>query len=501
MATEARAPARTPLYAGYALGLLTLVNVLNYLDRNVIFALFGQIKADLGLTDAQLGWLGSARILIFSLAALPFGMLGDLRSRRAVISAGTAVRSAFTAIGGLVTTFPQFFLCRSTVGIGEAACNAPSQSLVADYYPKGRALAMGILAAGIAVGGVLGIWLGGQLGELYGWRVTFMTVGLPGFALAALVARLRDPTREPKAVSLRSSLEEFGLGLTSLGRMFAPSLVGLAIGAVAFLVLDGRYQANSQVDVGAFAAALGLGVAWNIWIWVQKIRACLPEETPLPAMEDMGGAVMELWGAIQSVLNTPTLVYIFIGGALISFGINGMVGWAPTFLNRALGLSTTAGAVLLGKWGLIFGTAGTLFGGWMADVLRRTIPTGRVITGVAGIVIGAPLAIWLVTLRDPAIFVPVFSAAFFFLTWYNGPMAAVIFDVAPPRISATVIGAYVMFIHVAGDAVAFPLVGMLSDRFGIERAILVLPMVALGGGLVVLGALRTLVVDMERAAV
>jgi MFS family permease len=102
------------------------------------------------------------------------------------------------------------------------------------------------------------------------------------------------------------------------------------------------------------------------------------------------------------------------------------------------------------------------------------------------------------TIRDLDLFVPVFCAAFFFLTWFNGPITAVIFDVVPSRISATVVGAYLLFIHLAGDAIAFPLVGALSDRFGIDRAVFVLPSVALVGGVVILGAMGTVSADMLR---
>src|SRR5882672_254693 len=92
----------SPAYAWYALGLLAFINLLNYLDRNVIFALFEPIKRDLSLTDTQLGWLGASYILVFSVAALPFGVISDIRSRKAVIAWGTALFSAFTALGGLV---------------------------------------------------------------------------------------------------------------------------------------------------------------------------------------------------------------------------------------------------------------------------------------------------------------------------------------------------------------------------------------------------------------
>jgi len=203
--------------------------------------------------------------------------------------------------------------------------------------------------------------------------------------------------------------------------------------------------------------------------------------------------------ALRTVLRTPTLVYIFAAGAMISFGLNGIVGWGPTFVSRELDLSAGEAAGLLGKWGLISGTAGTLFGGVLADWLRRRYETARVIVVALGLLFGGPLALWLVTIRDPAQFQAVFALAFFCLSWYNGPMTAVIFDVVPPRISATVAGAYLLFIHLAGDAIAFPLIGSLSDRFGLDRAVLLLPVVSVAGGFVILAAGKYIRRDMARA--
>jgi MFS transporter, Spinster family, sphingosine-1-phosphate transporter len=204
--------------------------------------------------------------------------------------------------------------------------------------------------------------------------------------------------------------------------------------------------------------------------------------------------------SLAVVLRTPTLLYVFAGGALISFGMNGLVGWAPTFMSRELNLTVAKAATLLGTWGLISGIAGALFGGMLADWLRRYTVTGRVLTIALGLLIGGPLTVWLLTLRDLSLFVPVFAGAFFFLSWFNGPIAAVIFDVVPAKISATVAGAYLLFIHLVGDTVAFPLVGALSDRFGLDQAVLLLPSVAILGGLVILGAARTVGTDMLRSA-
>ncbi|NOT10016.1 MAG: MFS transporter [Gemmatimonadales bacterium] len=408
-------------YANYALWLLTAINLLNYLTRNAIFALFDPVKRDLNLTDAHLGWLGSAYVLVFSVASLPAGVMGDIGSRRVVIAGGVALWSLATSLSGLVDDFGWLLFTRAMVGLGGAAAATASAALVADYFPgRRRSTAMSIFMAGLAVGGVLGILLAGQIEHRYGWRVAFLVIGLPGFLLAALILRLKDPTR-PK----------------------------------------------SPARQGADAL--------------------------LAVFNDLAG----IW---RRILRTRTLVAVFIGGAFISFGMNGLVGWAPTFISRELALTPARAALLLGTYGLAAGIAGTVAGGVVADWLRTRIPGAKLVTTAIGFFVGAPLLVWLLYIRDMQVFIPVFCGAFFFLTWYNGPLTAVIFDVTPPRIATTVTGAYLMFIHLAGDAIAFPLVGSLSDRFGIERAILVLPLAAILGGAIVLSAVKALAKDTAAAA-
>lgn len=481
-------------YSWYALGLLSLTNLLSFINRNIVFALFEPIKRDLRLSDAQLGWLASSYVLVFALAALPFGLLGDLRSRRGVVAGGVLLWSVCTLASGFATGFGELLFARAIAGAGGAAFGAAAQSLAADYFPsRGRAVAMGILAAGITLGGVLGIWLGGHLEAAYGWRTALFAASLPGFVLAALTVRLRDPVRAPKTVSIAAGMSELEMGLTSLVRPFLPLLLGLAIGGILAFQLDRVSGADSKVDVAVFGAAVAIGLAFNIRIWVRRLA-----RTPTSGPRALVRAFGDLAESLTLVLRTPTLVYIFVGGAFISFGVNGLVGWAPTFMARELNLSVAQAATLLGTWGLVAGIGGTLCGGAVADALRRYTQTGRVLTISLGLLIGAPLTLWLLTVRDLSLFVPVFCAAFFFISWYSGPIAAVIFDVVPARITATVAGAYLLFIHLVGDTVAFPLVGALSDRFGLDRAVLVLPAVGLAGGIIILGATRTVARDMAR---
>ena len=493
-------PAITRAYSYYALALLTLINVINYMERNVIFALFEPIKRDLHLTDSHLGWLGAAYVLVFSIAALPVGVLSDLHSRTGMTAFGVALWSAFTSLGGLVRNFTQLVICRAAVGLGGAAANAAGTALVADFFSgPARALAMSIFTAGLALGGVLGILAAGQLEAIYGWRVAFLALGLPGFGLALLVSRLRDPLHWSALRPIVEELRSLGLGVRALVLKALPLLAGLGLGLLGAWIADRRYGADSAVDAAVFAAIAGLGLAWNIALWVRRARR---QQADVGAQISMGmeSALQDLINAFHTVVRTPTLVWVFVGGAMISFGMNGIIGWAPAFMTRELGLTVAKASILLGKWGLIFGIAGTLSGGFLADWLQRRRPWARVLVSSIGFLIGGPLAIWLLTIRDLNLFIPVFCAAFFFLTWYNGPLTSVIFDVSPQRISTTVAGAYLLFIHLAGDAVALPLVGFLSDQFGIAKAVIILPIMAILGGIVVLGGTRTVAKDMARVA-
>jgi sugar phosphate permease len=180
--------------------------------------------------------------------------------------------------------------------------------------------------------------------------------------------------------------------------------------------------------------------------------------------------------------------------------MNGLVGWAPTFISRELSLTPAQSSLILGTWGLAFGIAGTVAGGLVADWLRPRVRGAKLVTTALGFFIGSPLLIWLLFIRDLSLFIPDFCAAFFFLSWYNGPLTAVMFDVTPSRIATTVSGAYLRFIHLAGDAVAFPLVGFLSDRFGLEYAIIMLPIAALIGAAIILSAVRSIDTDVQMVA-
>ena len=479
----------------YVLGLLTLVNLLNYLDRNVVFAVFEPIKRDLNLTDTQLGWLGSAYIIVLSLAALPLGVIGDLRSRRVVIAWGVTVWSAATAAGGFVRHFWQLFLCRALVGFGEAGYGPAAQAVIAQYY-KGqrRAFAIGIYSVGMALGGVLGIWLGGVIAERYGWRWAFIWMGIPGLILALLASRLRELDRRPPPPILDTLKQWWRSGMHGVTRYVMPLAICAGIGALIAGVLALFEDIPSQVDTAVFSIGVSIGIAWTVWRLVPLAVRRTSEAGAVAA-----GALGDFQDAAALVLRTPTLIWIFLGGAMVTFAVNGLIAWAAAFMQREHGLSIARVGAEFGVWALSGGILGALVGGRMADRLQHRWHGGRVLASGAGFVLGAPVCAALLLVDDLRWFAPLIMATYFLYTWYNGPLAAVILDVVPPAVQASVLGAFVLFSHLAGDALAPPLIGYLSDRLGdLRTAMLLLPAVGMLGGLVILIALRTVSRDMLR---
>lgn len=185
-------------YTHYVLGMLTVVYVFNFIDRQIFAILAQSIKTDLGLSDTQLGALGGVAFGIFyATLGIPIARLADRYSRVNVITISLTVWSAMTALQAFAGGFWQLLLARIGVGVGEAGGSPPSHSLLADYFPSGeRAGALGIYALGIPIGILFGNMAGGWINEFFGWRNAFLLVGIPGVLLAIVFKRtVKEPAR------------------------------------------------------------------------------------------------------------------------------------------------------------------------------------------------------------------------------------------------------------------------------------------------------------------
>jgi sugar phosphate permease len=283
-------------------------------------------------------------------------------------------------------------------------------------------------------------------------------------------------------------------GLHGVVRYVVPLALCAGVGALLAGILALFEGIPSQLDTAVFGVAVSIGVAWTVW---RLVPAALRRTSE--AGEVAAGAFENFQDAAALVLRTPTLVWVFLGGAMVTFAVNGLIAWAAAFMQRVHGISVAQVGAEFGLWGLAGGVSGALFGGRFADRLQQRFRGGRVLASGAGFVIGGPVCAALLLVDDLRWFGPLVMATYFLYTWYNGPLAAVILDVVPPAVQASVLGAFVLFSHLAGDALAPPLIGYLSDQTGSLRgAMLLLPAVGVLGGVVVLVALTTVGRDMQR---
>jgi predicted MFS family arabinose efflux permease len=182
--------------AWYALIVLFGINALNFYDRLIIAAVGEPIRKEFGLSDASLGALSTAFVLLYAIVGVPFGRLADKAPRKLILSAGVFVWSMLTAASGFAQNFAQMFALRLGVGVGEASCAPASASLIGDLYPsEKRGKAISIFMLGLPVGIALSFAVSGTMAKAYGWRSAFLVAGIPGilFAIAALL--IREPVR------------------------------------------------------------------------------------------------------------------------------------------------------------------------------------------------------------------------------------------------------------------------------------------------------------------
>jgi MFS transporter, Spinster family, sphingosine-1-phosphate transporter len=264
----------SPRSAYYALGVLTFINMFNYVDRWVVAAVVESIKrSELALTDTQLGLIGAGFIIVYTATSPIFGTLGDRRGRPRLIAIGVAIWSLATAIAGFARGFWTLFAARSTVGVGEAAYGTIAPAILSDLFPierRGRILA--VFFSAIPVGSAAGYVLGGLVDHHFGWRAAFWIAGAPGLLLALLCLAVTDPPRgandagsKPRAAdelwttAYKRLLKNRPYLLTALGYgAYTFALGGLAFWMPAFLErVRGVERQEATVTFGAITLVTG----------------------------------------------------------------------------------------------------------------------------------------------------------------------------------------------------------------------------------------------------
>lgn len=198
----------TRSYRTYVLNVLLLVFILNFIDRSLLSVVAPQMKPELGISDTAFGLLtGFGFALLYTIIGIPLAQYSETRNRVAIIAVCVALWSVMTALCGLsaeitigsatIGAFWILLACRVGVGIGEAGCTPPANSLIADYFPAvSRSTALGYYGMGVTLGGMLANLLGGPITDAYGWRVAFLVLGLPGVVVAMLLKMtVKEPPR------------------------------------------------------------------------------------------------------------------------------------------------------------------------------------------------------------------------------------------------------------------------------------------------------------------
>jgi len=244
-------PAASLAYRSYVLAVLVVVYTFNFIDRQIVGILAVPIKAELGLSDSQLGLMGGlAFALFYTLLGIPIARLADRVSRTGIMTAALALWSLMTAMCGVTHTFAQLFMARVGVGVGEAGGVAPAYSLICDYFPtKERARALSVYSFGIPVGAAVGIVLGGFITSLMSWRMAFFIVGLAGLLITPL---LKFTVREPERGALDPPR---GANRATMGG--APSLLDV----IAVLARKGSFWGLS---LGAASASM---MGYGLFFW------------------------------------------------------------------------------------------------------------------------------------------------------------------------------------------------------------------------------------------
>jgi MFS family permease len=470
-------------YAKYVLAVLVVVYIFNFIDRQILSILAEEIKADLGISDAEIGFLyGTAFAVFYAVFGIPLGRLADTWIRKSLISIGLCFWSVMTVLSGTARSFGALAVYRIGVGVGEASATPAAFSMLSDYFPaRLRTTALAVYSSGVYIGAGIGIFLGGVILDgwtsmypdasaaplnLKGWHVAFFAVGLPGLLIAAWVWTLKEPVRggsdgiitppHPHPftetwLELSAILPPFHIyNLLSLGAGTKGIVFNLVGGVAIALLFYGLYVLTGTALQWI---ALGIGV-YAAFCWIQSLSYRDP-------------------ATFAMIFKCKTILFTVIAFPSIGFVSYGLGFWGPPFFQRIHEVSASETGIVLGLSSAIGGWAGVTLGGVIADRLRERTVKAKLYVGVASIVLSVPSAVAFV-LADNVIVAYVMNFMFSLTSpMWIGPAASTINDLVMPRMRAIASAFYIMMITFIGLALGPYTIGQISDavtRTGVSSA-------------------------------
>lgn len=376
---------------------LTLIEFINYFDRQVVFPLFSFLKADFGLSDFELGLIGTVFMIIHASFSVPLGILADKWVRKNIIAIGVAIWSVATFITGIVQNFTQLLITRAAVGIGEASYAPAATSLISDNYPiEKRARASSIFHLGMFLGGTLGMILAGVIGSHLGWRACFFIVAIPGIILSIAALRIKETKHS--------------------------------------------FQNTEAVN------------RTNI----------------------------------LQLFKTPAYVMTLISGIMLTFTSSAIISWMTQFFIRFHNYSVDQASITIGLAVVIGGPLGIYSGGYFSDLLYNKYKKPRSLAMAFAFLAATPLIYITLTTQNEILLLITLVLATYLMTFYYGPMVALIQDIVPGALKATAFAFYLFTVHLIGSTPAPALIGKVSDATNLQTALFLVVISNFLGGILLL---------------
>jgi len=477
---DAQAPGAQKLggkYAHYVLFVLVIVYVFNFIDRQILSILSQSIQEDLGVGDAEMGFLyGTVFAVFYAVFGIPLARFADVWIRRSLISVGLLFWSAMTAASGFARSFTVLATFRIGVGIGEASASPAAYSMLSDYYPpRLRATVLAIYSSGVYIGGGIGLFLGGFVMEtwfpnpldaplsLKGWHAAFLAVGIPGILMALWVRTLREPVR---------GISE---GLVTEKHPAPFSVLGTELAAVVPVFnLIALHREGASLKANGIAFVIIALVSWGLMILTNNI--------PQWVAIGLGVYIVFSWAqslkardnaTFSMIFKTKAMVYTMIAFPTISFVTYGVGYWTAPLLLRVHDTSATEVGMYIGLGNALGGLLGVTIGGILGDRFKRWHGSGRLLIGYIAVFGTAPLVLWMIYTDSLMMaFILNFVHHLFSACWPGIPPSTAT-DLVMPRMRA-IAGAYYILINtMIGLAMGPFVMGQLSDVFaasGMESA-------------------------------
>lgn len=500
-------------YSVYALGLLYILGLINYVDRAAVSGVGSHLIREFGLTDTQYGLIPLSFMLVYSLVAYPAARFTETRGRTRVMGIGVGIWSVATLFTGWAKSIPTLFVSRGVLGIGEASYAAASSPLVSDYFPsKHRAKVVSIINSAVGLGSAVGLLMGALVATTVAEKMVYChqsgqptTLCMMAERTGAKVLTQEEANRVLPPLSKASKSSEHAsedhvtetekkAGVEVLGEwrlvFMIVGLPGLVLAIFSFFLKEPALGYFDKLEQG-----VPLGTK------AEKRPALLPNEIE-ETVKGMGPVARFFYRLFPKsefvlinsrLLQIPSVRVLYLNGILITGAMGTIAHYLQPYLTQNLGFGSKEFQIIGGS-SIVGGLFGLIASGMLTDWLNRRIPSGTMWVVGIGSLLGAPVIFMFMKggIAPSAATVPIFAllvaVASFFLMGVAGPTQSACIDVVPPHLRTTMAGAYMFLIHIFGDGPLPFVVGAVSDQIGRANALAVLSgLCFLSGGVALTG--------------